>query len=370
MIALAREERAIVGVLAHELGHYYRAQAFGEIVMGKYNHWYEQKDLPDTRMPSPIVDSGDIEKRFRRVSPFPMARVPGQRLSYRITSAVVDGIGSLIERARVCPEAARLLDHELRSAFSGFSGYAQRSAREKYLAYEGALLACAGSVRVSDDDAPGTLLIEEVQQVLEQHASSFAEPPVGTGTLAGVLAMIDERAAALDREEDDFRALLRTRRLGRYTSEQEADEFSLEYYARAGLEPRTRIDSYLELVETRFADDRDRFAFKNDGIDLATCAALYRAEWVAEGKQVFVDLGDLHDPHHGDCYRLFNMSRDLRGHGHRATGAPPALRGLWADVHVQAQRATDAFTPAPPDLAVSLPSPATADARATIVDSL
>jgi hypothetical protein len=371
MVALAREERAIVGVLAHELGHYYRAHAFGEVVMGKYNHWYEQEDPPDQRMPPASADSHDLEARFRRVAPYPIPRVSGQRVSYRLSHALVDGIGSLMERARICAPATNLLQDGLRSAFGGFSGYVDRATREKYLAYEDALLACAGAIDVSDSDADGTLLLEEVQQVVEQDAYRFAEPALEPGTLLSVISTLNERAAVVDREEDDFRATLRSRRLGRYTSEQEADEFSLEYYARVGLEPKTRIDSYLELVETRYAEDPDRFAFKNDGLDVRECAALHRAGWVKDGQRVFVGLGDLHDPHHGDCYRLFNMSQDLRAHDHRASAPGPDLPGTWADIQAEAKRATEAFTPSRPPFSASRPlSPANDGAPATVVDTL
>ena len=49
------------------------------------------------------------------------------------------------------------------------------------------------------------------------------------------------------------------------------------------------------------------------------------------------------DPHHGDCYRVFNLSQELRAHGYRPTGTAPAFTGTWAEVHAEATRVTEQY---------------------------
>lgn len=376
MIALAEDEHAIVGIVAHELGHFYRAHAVSDLVMGKYNHWYEQKDTPDTIEPAPTPDSAALEATFRRVAPYPMAQVPGQKLSYRIGDFLADSLGSLLQRAGLCGEATALLDDGWRYSFSGFSGgYVDARTREKYLAYERALLTCAEVVAVTESGGSGALALADVRDALARGAHAFAEPAVTGATLSEILAVVHGRAAVLDDEARAFHATLRDRRLGRWTAEQEADDFSVEYFARVGLDPEKRIASYLELIAAHYAGDDDRFMARNGGLDLATCRALHRDGFRTDGRPASVPLGDLHDPHHGDCYRLFNMSQELRAHGFRATGSPPALTGTWDAARDEAKRATDELVPLRPHGGMGgpshLPRPASGGPSAgTIVDGL
>jgi Zn-dependent protease with chaperone function len=353
MVALAKDERGLAGIVAHELGHYYRAHAVSDVVMGRYNHWYEQKDPPDPVRPAPSADSPELETRFKRVMAIPMARVPGQRLSYRITGMVSDELGRLLEAANgagfPCADAVTKLG-EWTSDFSAFGGaHVSRETQASYLAYEEALLACAPQVRVTAAGGANALKLEDVRTAIRYGADDFAEPAVAAGTLAEILQTIHDRASVLDRDADGFFEVLKTRRIGRWTAEQEADDFSLEYFTRSGVAAKVRIDTYLELIEAHAAEDPARFPGRNDGLDLAACKAMARTEFRdAAGRAVFVPLGNLHDPHHGDCYRLFNMSQEQRAHRFRASGGAPSFQEPWEQIRAAAQRATDDFRPSGP----------------------
>lgn len=349
MIGMANDERGLVGIIAHELGHYYRAHAIGELVMGAYNHWYEQKDPPEKTKPGAAADTKELEARFDRVMPYPMPRVPGQKISYRLTDLVVDPLAALLEAKKTspgfaCADAVAKLG-DWRHDFTGLgASFVEKATQTSYLAYESALLACAAKVPVGGND-PNALDLATVREAVERSARDFAAPAVSAGTLASVLDALRARAAVVDAEADAFLKTLEQRRLGRYTVEQEADDFSLEYFTRIGLEAKVRVDSYFDLIKARADETPERFIAANGGLDVPACEKLYRANFRGRsGELLFVPLGNLHDPHHGDCYRLFNMAQEQRAHRFRKRGTPAFTTG-WEEIRAEAQRATDAFKP-------------------------
>jgi Zn-dependent protease with chaperone function len=352
MIALAHDERGVVGILAHELGHYYRAHAVSDLVMNRYNYWYEQTwPAPDAR-PTPTSDSASLEARFDTVMPIPMPRVDGQKLSYRLTSFLLDGLGDLLRAAGACTDAVSALDGDWRSSFGLGTFWVSADAQAKYLAFESSLLACAANVPVADAKGPGALGVADLHAAIAVHASQLADVAIAPSTLADALAALNARATSFDADADAFLALVRDRNLGKYTAEQEADEFSVEYFARIGLDPAARVSTYLDMIEAHL-DAPEHFRAANGGLDFPACKALYLARWMAPDdggtpKHVVVPLGNLHDPHHGDCFRLFNMAREIEAH-HLVAGqaGPPTFVQDWESVRAHAQAITDAFVVPP-----------------------
>jgi Zn-dependent protease with chaperone function len=346
MLARLPDERALVGILAHELGHYYRAHAVSEPLMARYNYWYEQKDPPDPETPDPAADSASLQATFRRVMSVPMPRVPGQKLSYRLTLPLLDTLAT--ELARVdepgfaCGAAVAMLREDWRFEF-GFVGapHVSEGARARYLAFEEELLACAPDVQVTEEIADGALSLSAIRSGLHRYRQRLGgqELHLAAGTLAELLTSMQALAAPLDAEAEAFLAAVESRRLGRYTVEQEADEMSLEYFTRVGFEAKERTDMELETVRPIAAEDPEAFAAA-DGVDFATCERWYRAGFRSENGPIFVPLGNLHSPHHGYCYRLFNLVQEQRAHGYRASGAPLRFDQPWETLRLVAERAT------------------------------
>ena len=63
----------------------------------------------------------------------------------------------------------------------------------------------------------------------------------------------------------------------------------------------------------------------------STCAAWLARDFVGDnGTPVVMTLGDLSDPHHSLCYRLYNLWRETGLHRHESGFAPVPLRPAWA----------------------------------------
>jgi Zn-dependent protease with chaperone function len=378
MLALAADEHNIVGVITHELGHYYRAHAVSDLVMAKYNFWFEESDPPTTAAPQPVADTGALDAQRDQLFGVPFITVTGQQLSPRLNRAVVAGISQLLPRLAATPGApcadavAELGDWT--EAFRGLGGTSvvQRDA-ERYLRFEAALRRCDADVPVTVSGGDGALQLAAVQAAVSEYASAFASPPLAAGSLREILDELHARASVRDRAGEDLFATIEARRLGFYTAEQEADAVSLRYYAELGLEPQTRIDGYLDLVRSHpELSDPSVFAARNGGMSLATCDALYAADWTtigADGTPVpaYVPLGELTDPHHGDCYRRFSLSQVLRAYGYEPSGTPPAFAGPWEDVRAAAQALTDAIF-VPPGGVARAPMPGLGGAGGTIFE--
>jgi Zn-dependent protease with chaperone function len=377
MIALAKDEQGLVGVLAHELGHFYRAHVVSELVLGKYNYWYEQKDPPQPIQPPPAADAAQLAAALHHALPFPMPVVAGQKLSYRLTDVVLDSVAQLLTDANAaapgfaCADAVTKLG-SWQYDFGGIgASYVKGTTQEAYLAFERSLLACAGRVPVTAAGGSGALKLSDLREGITRNAEPFASPAVAEGTLATVLETLGARAAVADQELNTFLDGVRTRRLGLYTAEQEADEFSLEYFSRIGLAPRARIDSYFDLIKAHAADDQDRFVAANGGLTVAACETLFRADFKVSASsqaRAFVPLGNLLEPHHGDCYRLFNMSQELRAHEYRTAGTAPTFAAPWSTLQAEAQRITDAFVEVGPPGGFHAPERGNGATGGTIVD--
>lgn len=129
----------------------------------------------------------------------------------------------------------------------------------------------------------------------------------------------------------DENRLIVEQRLGFYTDEQEADEIELELLARVGIDPKLGPDAMLNLqrvVESQ-ATHEDGIVDPTAGdTKHAECAAL-RAKGFKDdsGEWVTVPIGDLSNPHHSFCFRVFNMVHELEAHDYRVAASRPSPSG-------------------------------------------
>ncbi len=119
---------------------------------------------------------------------------------------------------------------------------------------------------------------------------------------------------------DAENAFMKEQRVGFYTTEQEADEISLEILTHLGVPPTTGPDSQLALQKIVEEMSRGGWGGVKDSGELKweQCSMLRDRGWKDdEGKLVSVPVGDLMDTHHSFCFRVFNMVRELETHKYR-----------------------------------------------------
>jgi len=155
--------------------------------------------------------------------------------------------------------------------------------------------------------------------------------------------------------------LMTEQRLGFYTTEQEADEISLEILARMGLPPTLGPDS--QALLHKIVDDLVQASGgggDSGDVKWEKCAALRERGFKDEaGQIVSVPVGNLSDPHHSFCFRVFNMQRELEAHKYQLAGERPRPPGeAWSKVLQRLQNDIDPPPPPPP------PPPPVSDAGA------
>jgi hypothetical protein len=344
MLALLDDERAAAAILAHELGHYYLAHGTN---LGTFDYWYRQEARPRAGKPEPIEDSAEYEKIFQKHrSSLRTVGIEGERFSARLRGfelALASALGSSAGFDSSCAPLQAAATAPWRVALDRNAGLSDDD-RRAFLDFQSRLLRCAATVRVSSGVEPGTLELQGLVRLLRS-SPDIATPPPPAGPLSLILEILDGRARALDAESDAFRAELNRRHLGRYTNEQEADDFSMELLASAGLDPKDHLEAWLGFTTAIHDDPALSSLFAADGIPFDECVALYRAGWWrvredAEREYVYAPLGNLSDSHHGFCYRLFNLSRERDAHGFVPHGSGPVSSVPWSEI-VAAARAAD-----------------------------
>lgn len=153
-------------------------------------------------------------------------------------------------------------------------------------------------------------------------------------------------------------AFMQEQRLGFYTTEQEADELSLELLARIGVPPSVGPDSQLMLQKIVEDLTRDGWGGQKDSGDLKweQCTALRDRGWKDDaGRLVSVPVGDVSDSHHSFCFRVFNMVLELGAHRYPLASERPRPPGEgWTKL---LQRVMNDVDPPPPPVVDAGPAP-------------
>ena len=359
-LARAESEEQVLVTLFHELGHYVLAHPLTALSQRSYGHWYRQREHP-SRQRLAVSDSAQLTARLTELEPLAIPHIPGARHSARLSRLLARGLGDLLTRACdggcVCSEAVAELDGSWSGELSCLGCSSVPEAVESaYLRYESALDACAATMSVSATEESGALFASDLQQAIDRRGlgGDFV-PPAGTA-LADWLQALDRSVAAQDSELEELLREISDRHLGLYTAEQHADEFSLEMWAAIGLEPEEHARAELGLAGMRNAMDPHAF-LRTNGLSFSQLEMLFHSGWRGpSGDYVFVQLGNLHDSHHGAAYRVFNVSRDRLAHGHTRVGTAAERPHDWSRIQALA-RDLRARVPPPRPSALRPPDP-------------
>jgi hypothetical protein len=159
-------------------------------------------------------------------------------------------------------------------------------------------------------------------------------------------------------------ALMKDHRLGFYTTEQEADEISLELLAYIGVPPSVAIDQTMNSLKMigGLGGEPDPNALK-----WADCAMLRDQGWRDfDGKVAYVPVGDPSDAHHNQCFRAFNLAREMAAHRYKLGEKPTPPGEPWSRLIARLGVEVDPPAPPPPP---PQPPVQEAEAGAPIVDA-
>lgn len=335
-------EPTLVVILAHELAHYYRSHV-SDAKVQRYNFWYET-EVDRKKLPVPSALATELRAAYAEINAGPTSvqtSTPGHyspRLRAWLVSALAPLLRERTEAGFVCAAARDALGGWVEPLLSGYGLPTERITA--YLAFERALVACAPRLELKSEGSATTLSYGSVLMAVPEAKLAGATLPF-YASLADVLDALNARAVRLDDKAAALLRRVRENRIGLYTTEQEADNLALALSVKLGLSPDQVLEAWLDFMGAiaQVVPEYRRAAYAQEH---ATCRAHLDAEFTtvdASGARVplFVPIGDLNEPHHSDCYRLFNFWREQKLRNYRAVRSLTFEPG-WDALRAQAQQ--------------------------------
>ena len=321
-------EEQMVFMLAHEAAHYYRGHPFSE-KSGGFNFFYTLGSQNNfTTKPTPLTADEELatlgtkatEGARKWLEFYPVA---GQQLHsalFTYVSAALSSISGACQQNTGCIATCT----NLAALFAGstqLTALVERfpthnplpntpEAGAFYQDYERRALQCFQMIATKDAARAikflGNMGVTGIEQLLPPPES---RPPSFDALILLVSAQLP---TWIDAQNNSLAQLFRdadSRRLGYYTVEQEADEIGLELSVRVGMAPENAIDFFINILA---ASDEAKgwFLGKLPGeLSREACAKAYQ-----NGFPQFIPIANYGDSHHSDCFRAYNMFREIRAH--------------------------------------------------------
>jgi Zn-dependent protease with chaperone function len=370
-------EAEAVSVLAHELGHYYRPHISSGTT--GYNFAYDASGFNPSVRPTEKPGTQSLRQNGNQSrSSFGVMQARISDLSANVpASALFDVDGAALHpvtyptlhtlvglystsSVTVCEDAAKAQESLATKGVFDFDGLAipfhklDASESEDLLAWEKTALACLESIKVDDN----TILphpVDAVENATDSNrlAREGAKPIPSKGTMADWLKQMDksirhayasrtfEPATEFSVQSLEYAqktmamayfsskvqaAELNSKKLGLYTTEQEADELAAEWMHALGFDSKTPGNVDMAFIKLFESDD----AYNE-------CNAKRATEWKDDDQSaVFVSWSDtLLDPHPAACYRV--RDQDLEATAHEYTNSADGPRQVpdaqeWTDL--------------------------------------
>jgi hypothetical protein len=355
-------EKSVAAVIGHELGHYYRGHSatvsskeYGEWGKnGPKGFWYDRAQ-PVNKRPEPVADQAKYQDDYEKLK-VPRFLIPTQKIHPRVSSTLISWATQLdTAPGHVCEPVKT----EVKSWPKGISNELTVAggpditgpARRAYLSLEKKAEACISAIKLVDaasaaggvwttNEVPREWFVSRIEQTIKDQTSQ--EALEATATLSALVDVLTNTAKKLDAQAPEFLKKLADNNIGLYTGEQEADDIAFELSTGLGL---SADDVYMSQIELTRAIEKsvpaskmDTWEALNDNMTAAQCEALLKAGFKDDsGKTVYVPIGDLTDPHHAQCYRLFNLYREMEAHKYKS--APenfPKADPPWTTLQKQA----------------------------------
>lgn len=340
-------EETLVVVLAHELGHYYRAHV-SDAKLQRYNFWYET-EVDRKQLPVPSAVATQLQTAYAEIANGPTAlqpEIPGHysaRLREWILQYVAPRLAERTEPGFVCAAARDALGPWVSPLLTGYG--IPSDATTSYRAFEDALAACAPRLQLTGDPSATSLAYSGILLVVREAKLPPVTLPFQGATLADVLDAMNVRATQLDDKAARLVERVRDNRIGLYTIEQEADNIALAIMVKLGMSPDRVITAWADFfgpIENAYPEEyRAEMKADHDACRAQLADDFTTVDANGDRTPVFVPIGDLSEPHHSDCYRLFNFWSEQQRHGYQPTTTLTFKPG-WDALQAHARELTDA----------------------------
>ena len=362
-------EEAMVAAVTHELGHYYRSHS--TVQDSEFGYFYKLAEKQPAKKPEPDPSLNElgqaaVESSNALNSSELMSRVAGQKLRTELYFAAGSVVKGLCKSGKHCPASCvDTFDYMLSSEFDDAMGFFPFSDKEKvdtdaYETFEKGALACFEAVDLASNPKefesasigwdvvsslvksptwpswlsglPGSVK-RAVGKLNESNSQRLAKNPPRAKNLADAFLLASK---VLEDEDQAHAATLKKAQqegLGQYTIEQEADEFSAEWVANAGVSPASAVEAMRSLGK---GSDTSLHGFILGEQD---CESLWANKWANGASQYyFVPVGDYSEIHHSTCYRMFNLEREIVAHDYKVakTGVKTLPASEWSKLQKMA----------------------------------
>ncbi len=301
-------EAEMYGILAHEIAHYYRSHSFWEHSHRFGFFYFRDRDKLRER------PTADLDGKAKLLSQ-DLAKVVYMRLVAK--QFPEENFPGVLAVFLSDPDTQKRL-----AAYPGCELFAVKENNEVRLDLSRFIL--SGSKLGDDSIAFYRDLSDKFEACLKQNSpfgpdlkdsltravslifetrelpfsfSGFDE--LKTHYLTSYEGKINLRSSLLERAREEG--------LSWYTTEQEADEMSLELLSLLGINPMVSGKALYSVSNSR--DSRDL-----NGLSEDQCLILQENGWKIDGRHLNLFYGDLNDPHHSTCFRQWNIASEVEAH--------------------------------------------------------
>lgn len=301
-------EAEMYGILAHEIAHYYRSHSFWEH-SNRFGFFYfrdhgklRERPTADLEGKAKLLAEDLAKVVYMRLiaKQFPEENFPGTLAVFLSDPDTQNRLAAYPG----CETFAAKENDEVRLDISRFILSGSKLGVESIAFYRDLsdkFEACLKrnspfSPEIKDSLTRAISLIFESRE-LPFSFSGFDE--LKAHYVASYEEKINLRSALLERAREEG--------LSWYTTEQEADEMSLELLNLLGISPKVSGKALYSVSNSR--DSRDL-----NGLSEDQCLILQENGWKIEGRNLNLFYGDLNDPHHSTCFRQWNIASEVEAH--------------------------------------------------------
>lgn len=323
----AEREEDFMRVVSHELGHFYRAHT--STPRSRNGFLYERKhsNLPEAPSVTTDPEMRSLGAKVRAMLGVASSTpVPGSRLNrflfHFLRSAERTAKPRLSANcmSNSCTRKWSEVDSMAIGGDTAFAKLIYSDAVEpgmegKYLSLERIWIEALRETPLAAG-SPWSAL-DVAFSLLPESLLELTEETVQSTSWKNTFDLVEFQSKTLTSLMSESHSILEqidARGLGVYTEEQEADDISLEFLSYVGVPLESAPEQMVRTWST-FLDREER----------EQCVRLRNGGWKSNGKPVLVPMGHWSNSHHDDCFRIFNLEREIDAHGFKIMPRPAKL---------------------------------------------